>query len=222
MPCLSREKLWIAEACSHDSSAKSLTGEMAVVFLRLYSISNGVNNISMHKTQQAALLPKWQHFLETSIDDRLTRHKHQKPEEHVLALFHSVAEHVPAYRSFLHKRGIQPDAIRTADDFRLLPLLTKQDYISAHSLPELCWHGTVHSADMVAVSSGSTGTPTFWPRSLADELEITSRFEQVFYDSFRADKRSTLAVVCFPLGTWVGGMFTANCCRLNKKTIKQT
>ena len=66
---------------------------------------------------------------------------------------------------------------------------------------------------MVAVSSGSTGQPTFWPRSVADELAIARRFEQVLRDSFRADERRTLAVVCFALGTWVGGMFTASCCR---------
>src|SRR3546814_13374610 len=28
-----------------------------------------------------------------------------------------------------------------------------------------------------------------------------------------ADSRRTLAVVCFALGTWIGGMFTAACCR---------
>ncbi len=66
---------------------------------------------------------------------------------------------------------------------------------------------------MIAVSSGSTGEPTFWPRSMADELAVTDRFEQVFQDSFGADLRRTLAVVCFALGTWVGGMYTASCCR---------
>src|SRR5205085_2066897 len=45
------------------------------------------------------------------------------------------------------------------------------------------------------------------------ELAIAQRFEQVFHDNFEADLKRTLAVVCFPLGTWVGGMFTANCCR---------
>jgi phenylacetate-CoA ligase len=66
---------------------------------------------------------------------------------------------------------------------------------------------------MLAVSSGSTGEPTFWPRFVTDELAIARRFEQAFLDSFRADERRTLAVVCFALGTWVGGMFTASCCR---------
>jgi phenylacetate-CoA ligase len=66
---------------------------------------------------------------------------------------------------------------------------------------------------MIAASSGSTGQPTFWPRSLRDELAIATRFEQIFHDSFQADTQPTLAVICFTLGTWVGGMYTANCCR---------
>jgi phenylacetate-CoA ligase len=66
---------------------------------------------------------------------------------------------------------------------------------------------------MIAVSSGSTGEPTFWPRSVADEFAVATRFEQVFHDSFGADRHATLAVVCFALGTWVGGMYTAGCCR---------
>jgi phenylacetate-CoA ligase len=66
---------------------------------------------------------------------------------------------------------------------------------------------------MIAVSSGSTGEPCFWPRFVTDELEIAARFEQVFHDSFRAHERKTLAVICFVLGTWVGGMYTTACCR---------
>jgi phenylacetate-CoA ligase len=61
---------------------------------------------------------------------------------------------------------------------------------------------------MIAVSSGSTGEPAFWPRFVSDELAVAWRFEQVFRDSFRADQRRTLAVICFALGTWVGGMYT--------------
>ena len=82
-----------------------------------------------------------------------------------------------------------------------------------HPLAQLCRGGRLESCDFIAVSSGSTGEPTFWPRFLSDELPIAARFEQVFHDSFQADQRRTLAVVCFALGTWVGGMFTAACCR---------
>lgn len=131
----------------------------------------------------------------------------------VLGLFRQVAATVPAYGEFLAERGIDPDAVRTLDDFRLLPMLTKDNYHRRYPLPALCRDGRLDGCDMVAVSSGSTGEPTLWPRFLTDELTVAARFEQVFRDGFRAHERGTLAVVCFPLGTWVGGLYTVACVR---------
>jgi phenylacetate-CoA ligase len=128
-------------------------------------------------------------------------------------LFHEVAASVPAYRKFLQEKGIEPEDIQTLDDFHRLPLLDKDSYHRRYPLPELCRDGRLEGCDMIAVSSGSSGTPTIWPRSLTDELQIARRFEQVFRDGFQAGSRSTLAVVCFPLGTWVGGLFTTACVR---------
>ncbi|GII92372.1 phenylacetate--CoA ligase [Sinosporangium siamense] len=122
-----------------------------------------------------------------------------------------MARTVPAYRGFLAEHAIAPDQIQTLDDFSSLPLTTKDNYTRKHPLPDLCRDGVL--GDMVAVSSGSTGEPTFWPRSSDDERVITDRFEQVFRDAFDAGSRRTLAVVCFALGTWVGGLFTIACCR---------
>jgi phenylacetate-CoA ligase len=134
-------------------------------------------------------------------------------EPRVIELFGSVAGSVPAYRAFLAEHGIDPAAVASIEDFRSLPLLTKDNYLRRHELPALCRDGELSGCDMIAVSSGSTGEPTFWPRSQADEFAVATRFEQVFHDSFDADRGRTLAVVCFALGTWVGGMFTASCCR---------
>ena len=108
---------------------------------------------------------------------------------------------------------MRPASIRTREDFAKLPLLTKDNYLRKYPLAARCRGGDLFTSDTIAVSSGSTGEPTFWPRSIADELPIARRFEQVFADSFESDEKRTLAVVCFPLGTWVGGMFTAACCR---------
>ncbi|MDQ3762149.1 MAG: phenylacetate--CoA ligase family protein [Actinomycetota bacterium] len=151
--------------------------------------------------------------LSAGLDDVLARPGPGEAERRALALFASVVATVPAYRAFLAEHAVDPTAVRSVADFRTLPLLTKENYLRRHPLAQLCRGGTLVGCDMVAVSSGSTGEPTFWPRSLADELAVTSRFEQVFHDSFRADQRTTLAVVCFALGTWVGGMYTASCCR---------
>jgi len=154
-----------------------------------------------------------QRFVETDLDRLLDERAGADPMPALLARFERAAAGVPAYAAFLRERGIDPASVRGPDDWRRLPLMTKADYFHRYPLPELCRDGDLAACDMVAVSSGSTGEPTFWPRELADELAVASRFEQVFRDSFRADERPTLAVVCFPLGTWVGGMFTAAACR---------
>jgi phenylacetate-CoA ligase len=152
-------------------------------------------------------------FLASELDNVLTRPVAGEAERRALALFASVAATVPAYRAFLAEHDIDPAAVRTFDDFRALPLITKENYLRRQPMAQLCRDGELAGCDMVAVSSGSTGEPTFWPRSVTDEFAMATRFEQVFHDSFAAAQRSTLAVVCFALGTWVGGMYTASCCR---------
>src|SRR5207248_7853720 len=101
-----------------------------------------------------------------------------------LALFQSVARDVPAYAAFLGERGIDPASISTIDDFKRLPLIDKRNYHDRFPLADLCRHGRLEGNDFVAVSSGSTGQPTFWPRSFMDELAIARRFEPAFHDSF--------------------------------------
>jgi phenylacetate-coenzyme A ligase PaaK-like adenylate-forming protein len=167
----------------------------------------------MREEQSRRALTALQAFLTTPLETVLSRHTESEPGLAALALFHSVAATVPAYRAFLAEQGVDPASIQNRADFHSLPPVTKQNYLTRHPLADLCRGGQLETCDMIAVSSGSTGKPTFWPRFIADELAIATRFEQVFHDSFFADTRRTLAVVCFTLGTWVGGMYTASCCR---------
>jgi phenylacetate-CoA ligase len=168
----------------------------------------------MHQERQRRrALEALQTFLDTPLEAVLRRHQEQDPRAQALALFHEVATTVPAYRVFLAEHAIDPASVQSFDDFLRLPTVTKHNYLQRHRLADLCRDGSLANNDMLAVSSGSTGKPTFWPRFLADELRIARRFEQVFHDSFRADERRTLAVVCFSLGTWVGGLYTAACTR---------
>jgi phenylacetate-CoA ligase len=125
------------------------------------------------RSQQA--LAAWQSFLDTPLSV-LGRHAERAPEQAALALFHTVAASVPAYRAFLAERGIDPNTIQAADDFKTLPAITKQNYQSRYPLADLCRDGELASCDFIAVSSGSTGRPSFWPRFLSDELSIATRF----------------------------------------------
>ncbi|HYZ53665.1 MAG TPA: phenylacetate--CoA ligase family protein [Streptosporangiaceae bacterium] len=130
----------------------------------------------------------------------------------VVGFFRDVVASVPAYRKFLADAEVDSAAVQSVEDFRQLPMTSKSTYQNRYPLPELCRGGRLDGCDMIAVSSGSSGRPTIWPRSLVDELQIAERFEQVFR-TFQADSFGTLAVICFPLGTWVGGLFTTACVR---------
>jgi phenylacetate-CoA ligase len=166
-----------------------------------------------NKSRGQQVIKVWEDFVSTPLEDLLQQHINTSGESAVLDLFHDVATNVPAYQAFLAEREIQPDTIESWGDFQKIPAIAKENYISRYPLADLCRDGQLEGCDMIAASSGSTGKPTFWPRFFTDELQIATRFEQIFHDSFAADTKPTLAVICFTLGTWVGGMFTTNCCR---------
>jgi len=150
-------------------------------------------------------------FIHTPLEGLLAEDR--DPPAKALELFREVAATVPAYAKFLRAEGCDPATVCTVEDFARLPVVTKDNYLRRHPLPSLCRAGKLEDCDFVAVSSGSTGEPTFWPRFQSDELSIATRFEQVFSDAFEAAERRTLAVICFALGSWVGGMYTSACCR---------
>lgn len=157
-------------------------------------------------------LSAYQDFARTPLDAALAPDA-VAAGDRALALFRDVAATVPAYRAFLTEHRVDPAEVRTAADLAAVPLVTKDGYVRRWPLPQRCRAGDLSASDFVAVSSGSTGEPTLWPRFLTDELAVARRFEHVLHDAFEADRRRTLAVVCFPLGTWVGGVFTTTCLR---------
>jgi phenylacetate-CoA ligase len=152
-------------------------------------------------------------YYATDLDALLSEHARTAPDEHVLSFFRGVARDVPAYRHFLAARGVEPSGVRSLADFARVPPTTKAEYHREYPLRELCRHGALEASDFVAVSSGSTGEPAVWPRFVSDEIGSTLRFEQVLRDAFDAHETPTLAVVCFALGSWVGGMYTTFACR---------
>jgi len=167
----------------------------------------------MQEQQRQRSFKAWEQFLNTPLETFLSEHSSTNGESEALVLFHSVAATVPAYQAFLTEQNINPETIKSFADFSKLPQVTKDNYLKVYPINQLCHQGKLENCDLIAASSGSTGKPTFWPRFFSDELAIATRFEQIFHDSFAADNRRTLAVICFTLGTWVGGLYTTNCCR---------
>jgi phenylacetate-CoA ligase len=164
------------------------------------------------KQSERALLAL-ERFYAAELDDVLAETATRDAGLRALELFHDVADTVPAYRAFLAEHGVARQAVCTPADFSRLPPTSKNEYRQPHTLAELCRGGELTTSDMVAVSSGSTGEPTLWPRFVSDEIGTAFRFEQVLADALCARSRRTLGVVCFALGSWVGGIYTIAACR---------
>jgi phenylacetate-CoA ligase len=152
-------------------------------------------------------------FLNISLDDLLAPGQAGDGLPEALALLRRAADGAPAYGAMLKAAGVSVADIHDAADFARLPLLNKENYVRRFPPEALVEGGDLAACDFFAVSSGSTGEPTLWPRGLHHEYPVAVRFEQVLRDNFRAHERRTLAVVCFALGSWVGGMYTASCLR---------
>jgi phenylacetate-CoA ligase len=143
-------------------------------------------------------------------------------ERRVLKLFHRMAEEVPAYKDFLHIHKIDHHAIKTIQDFKLLPLTTKENYLRAYSLPELCWRGDLGKKTplMFSATSGSTGEPFYFPRQFWQDIEFAFTAELMLRDFFQLEKKSTLFIDCFALGIWIGGMYMYQALKYISDTLR--
>lgn len=114
---------------------------------------------------------------------------------------------VPAYQQVCRTHGVTGDVVG-ADAFTRLPVTTKADYLRRHHINDLMWGGDITGAGSWSATSGSTGTPTFFPRddgALDDSIEFYGR---ILDENFGIRDESTLVIVCFAMGTWIGGTYS--------------
>ena len=137
--------------------------------------------------QKQQILSAYSHFFNTTLNERIQQSIDKDNVTSMLSLFHEVAATVPAYKMFLQEHSIDPEEIQTPAQFQALPAITKENYIQRYPLAERCRDGKLAASDMMAASSGSTGEPTLWPRSVIDELKWATRFLHIFLDCFVAD-----------------------------------
>lgn len=129
-------------------------------------------------------------------------------EKRALKLFHLAANKVPAYKNFLKKNKINSAKINNSSDFARVPFTSKENYIQNYSLAERCWGGKLDTLKLIASSSGTTGTPNYWPRSILQEQEAVLTHELLFKNLFSVDRYTTLVIIGFPMGVYVSGAAT--------------
>jgi phenylacetate-CoA ligase len=130
-------------------------------------------------------------------------------ETYAVALFQAAAARVPAYRDFLRENGVVPERIRTLADLSSVPAVDKKNYLSRHPMAEMCWDGTLEGKKLVFTStSGSTGTPFYFPRDSSLDYRSSLMFELYLNAVSRGAARPTLFIVSFGMGVWIGGVIT--------------
>jgi phenylacetate-CoA ligase len=108
----------------------------------------------------------------------------------------------PAYQDFLRKMGYQEKGRWRLD---ALPEMTKENYVKKYSIEERCYGGAIPKAGVVIdESSGSTGMPNNWVRSVAERTDV-KRILQLNYQLIYRDSGCFL-LNCFALGPWATGM----------------
>lgn len=133
----------------------------------------------------------------------------KRGERHALALFRAMAERVPAYKDLLKRNRIRPGSIESIEDFRQLPLLDKDNYLRAYPLKDLCWDGEFSERTWtICTTSGSTGEPFYFPHNIAQDAQYAFLAELYLRANFQIHKRRTLYINGFPMGAWIGGVFT--------------
>ncbi len=132
----------------------------------------------------------------------------KKGEQMALDLFYKAAREVPAYKDFLKKNKVNADKVKTIKDFSHLPTTDKQNYIQKYTLASRSFGGNLNTAKIIASSSGTKGTPNYWPRTHIQEEEARFTHELLFRNLYQIHKVSTLVVIGFPMGVYVSGLAT--------------
>ncbi len=132
-----------------------------------------------------------------------------KFSKHKLKLFHEMAKTVPAYKDFLKKNKIKPAAIKKTDDLKIVPVMSKANYLRLYPREKLCLGGTLSDKRAVyTATSGSTGKPFYFPRDEALDRQ-SAYWHKIFLDNISDNKKiQTLVIDCFGMGVWIGGLIT--------------
>lgn len=124
-----------------------------------------------------------------------------------LDTFRRTRKEVSAYRTFLQECGFPLEAQLEDTDFESIPLTSKENYISKYSPLQLVSEGA--TPEMLYLSSGSSGSATYWPSGIESENRDGLVHQELFDDVFEIGRSEpTLVIICFSMGMWIAGVYT--------------
>lgn len=152
----------------------------------------------------------------TSPTEALDKYRNTPEKDHLIdgekiaiKLFTEMSQKVPAYKDYLAKNNISTLSANCIEDLATVPAVDKDNYLRRYARKDLVWDGNIKGKSwIISATSGSTGEPFYFPRQdLQDDFYALSA-EAYLIENFQIDKKSTLYINAFPMGIWIGGVFT--------------
>lgn len=130
-------------------------------------------------------------------------------EQLLLGTFRKAIQEVVAYKAFVVQEGVNPLHIKSIQDFVDVPIVTKKNYLRSFPWNEICKKNALSKEPLVMTStSGSTGTPFYFPRTSAVDMQSAVSHQLFLNSSKISTKKSILVINCFGMGVWIGGLLT--------------
>lgn len=133
----------------------------------------------------------------------------RRGERMALGLYRQMVRRVPAYGAFLAAKNFKSASVRSVRDFVTLPPVSKDGYLKKFSLSDVCWDGSLTQGQrIISATSGSTGEPFYFPRTHEQDLQYAAVAEMYLRSNFSVHKKSTLFIIGWGMGIWIGGVFS--------------
>jgi len=136
-----------------------------------------------------------------------------------LKLFKKAVKELPAYRSFVLSKDCDPASIRSLDDFHLVPLTSKKEYLQKYPHEQLVWKDQWLGPLAFCSTSGSTGEPYYFPRSDQLAMQASALTEGFLKNSSHGSGR-TLVIMGLGMGVWIGGLITLRAFEMAAERMK--
>ncbi len=119
-------------------------------------------------------------------------------------LYWKTIRSVPAYRRTLQENLGYIPFLLTTRNYSKLPTLDKTNYLNANPLDALTSR-RLTSAYSIQRSSGFSGKPTYWLKTVSEARNSTFNFHLVWDQYLDPENEPALVIVGFSLGTWTSG-----------------
>ncbi|MDP3970870.1 MAG: hypothetical protein Q8P90_04160 [bacterium] len=132
----------------------------------------------------------------------------EKGRERALKIFHEAAKRVPAYKDFLQRNDVKVGQIRTWEDFQTLPIMDKKTYLKQYPMEALGWDGKMDGVSVITSTSGSTGEPFYFKRTMQLDWQYSVMLREFIDNSSHGNSGPILVINGFSMGVWIGGLIT--------------